>query len=458
MEALVDLLRVDREDEPVLRSVLQDSALKDHRLFLSSQAQEGTISGMISECDAEIALIERQIKQILNDNQDQLERELSRRNVHKSIFNELHSHLEQLWELDNPIKQDSTSKVDKDISSLEIGNDNDVLEDNETMDEFHRAICNLHERISHKNNEMENNDNASNKLSSGLTTVLENIDPITQIMELPFLTRTCICMGHYQEAIMLYEFTNTLVLKFPNSKIIEKVCENVLLEIQHTMVHGLVNLFNSNLGVNSIKKTLQFLNSIPPFKNNRNNNTLLTVYLQMRTKFIINEIENYSVSSDSAAGRMADTKNPNLSESLVEITIKKQIEIVREHLYNTISVFMKNFHLDEPKLLIPLDDTLREQLLLIDPDWNFNTEPVRTNPVILQHVSLVIESLLNQFPKHDISQSICLQLVYCSFRFNDLNSNFHALFLNKIVQSRLSTAQDLAAAIKKRLDLASRYS
>ena len=400
------------------------------------------------------------------------------------------------------------------------------------------------------------NDTKINSTTS-LATIFENLTSITDLMELPSLAETCIKTGHYQEAIMLYSHTYSLKKKFPDSTIINDIANSVQNSVGTTMLTGLVKLLCTNLSMTSIKKILQYLIAIPPFNKspNQENNqeSLLIVYLSMRLKFIKNEIKSYSFDTDN------DERNP-----LLEISIKRQIEVVREHIYMSLSVYEKTFdvnmidvsipfaiesqeqHHNEPtepiddikqtttkdgddktnsntdtetdekipddvaqqaehntaegtgedidantnmendgnkqELTESVDKSVEKELEIHEEDNEKNNEnntnvtentplaqavtttPIKTNPLMLKFVNDCISYLLKElkrFHSHDsniINNSVCLQLVYCSFRLNDLNSNYHHLFLNKIIETQLFSTEQLQSAIAKRTELASKYS
>ncbi|CAI7423946.1 BAD_collapsed_G0040650.mRNA.1.CDS.1 [Saccharomyces cerevisiae] len=404
-------------------------------------------------------------------------------------------------------------------------------------------------------------------------------------MELPFLARTCIRTGHYQEAVMLYTHTTSLRSRFPGSTIVDEVCEKVLNEISTTMLSGLVKLLSTNVSVNSLKKILQYLNSIPPF-DGKTNKSLLSVFLAMRYKFITDEIASYPLDVESS------------NESLIEMMVKRKIEVLREHVYMSLNVFLKSFLYDTNDLEIPFPEELESTVLRIngtneekeieekeketkkeeyqkqdsvanneeDVTENKSIEDVQeevqgkvegeddgaerkteneienetvnktedkaekgeeeevntkdnkaekeeeeinkaevtpeepsksidnkaekeeeeinkvevtpeepskkirtskrenkipTNAVMLQFVdkciTYVLKDLTRGLNSIKLSDSVCLQLVYCSFRLCDLNRNYHHLFLKKINDTSLFTTEQLARAIDKRAELASKY-
>ena len=496
----------------ILEETLQ-SDNKDYVNYFSSRAESGSIVEEIAELDAHMATLERQVRSLLIDHKNYMIETILSKSRETITLEEVSHELEQLWELDSSsdnngnnyeeTKDDThTDSLFEDFlneqSSTVSTNDktnNKVKED----DEFHKALKTLRQRVLDK----YENDTKANS-TTNLTTIFENLTSITDLMELPSLAETCIKTGHYQEAIMLYSHTYSLRKKFPDSSIIDDIANSVQNSVGTTMLTGLVKLLCTNLSMTSIKKILQYLIAIPPFNNSssqeNNQESLLIVYLAMRLKFIENEIKSYSFDTDN------EDRNP-----LLEISIKRQIEVVREHIYMSLSVYEKTFDANMIDVSIPfeinspaiddneitetnekIDDTQEstEEDTSASKDENADVEteeskqeensdmtesnteivksdtntPVKTNPLMLKFVNDCISYLLNElkrFHSHDsnvINNSVCLQLVYCSFRLNDLNSNYHHLFLNKIIETQLFTTEQLQSAIVKRTELASKYS
>lgn len=528
-----DLEITDKQREyclQVLEDTLQSDTSSFHNYF-SSRPIPGSIVEDIAEIAAKITIIEREIKDLLVANKSNvMEDLLSHNGVEK--LNLIHKELEQLWELNNGSKlnKNKNGKSDQDNkkSFLEDFLEQDEKagdQDKDEQDEFHIALKKLRDRMS------LNNDAATG--SGSLAIVLENLKSITELMELPFLARTCIKTGHYQEAIMLYTHSKSLLVKFPGSNIVEDICTKVLNEISTTMLTGLVKLLSTNVTVNSLKKILKYLASIPPFDDKNNNSSLLQVFLSMRYIFIQGDIASYSLEIDP----------PN--ESLLEMMVKRKIEVLREYTYNSLNIFSTTFQVTTEPLSIPLLlDTQQvpklEDLKLGEPNLEepaqeepAQEEPAQqkqaqeeqgqteqtqtelhvkeqepstgeevtkaeiteigshtpvipeahtdaetkdtegpiktktislttaTNHLMLQFVNECLEYLLKELTdahlQNKLSNSVCLQLVYCSFRLRDLNPNYHNMFMNKLQQANLFMPDQISHAITKRSELASRY-
>lgn len=416
-----------------LNQVLQ-SDTKSYEAYFSSRPVNGSVVEHIAEIDAEISLVERKLRSLLVENKVDVVREVvNNEGAVEGKMTVIRQELEQLWELDNGTDQR------KDIDDfLET---NDQVEEKQE-DQFQNALKRLKSRI------LRNEQDGS---TGGLAIVLENLDKTTDLMELPFLARTCIRTGHYQEAVMLYTYSKSLLVKFPGSSIIEGIHRNVAEETTTTMLTGLLRLLSTNLTANSLKKVLNYLASIPPF-DDRDKSSLLQVYSYMRYNFIQQECSSYSFEVDQS------------NDALLEMIIKKRIEVLREHTHMSLSVFMEQHQFTTIPVAIPLDKRL-SKVPENENDTSMSenaTDECETSPLMLQFVNQCVgyflKELLDVHMQNKLSDSVCLQLIYCSFRLRDLNPNYHHLFLNKICESNLFTAEQLKYAIDKRRELASKYS
>ena len=508
----------------VLEETLQ-SETRDYTKYFSSRAVDGSIVEDIAELDAEISILERNVKSVLVSNKDTVKQELFGKSEGVVMLEGIKESLEQLWEIDNSESKSDVKKTGDSNDELSIeefleSKDQELMVDGsggklstgpdnksgsskaDGNDEFHKALRRLRSRISQgvsnnsNNSNSNNNTNASintttNRLysgSNGLASVLENLPSIIDLMELPSLARICIRTGHYQEAIMLFTHTNTLRLKFPESVIVDKICDSVANEITTTMQTGLVKLLATNLSVNSMKKILKYLGSIPPFykqtnltswgptdstdfKTQKIDDSLLLVFLEMRARFIENEVMSYSIDNSSSS---SSTSSESSSGSLLEIAIKRQIEVIREHIYMSLNTFMKSNEVNLTPISIPINPTFLQTEIITNANDNkpfeFHNSQTPTSLPMLQFVNRCLSFLLSQIkrqikqnkrdasPSKTNTDSICLQLVYCSFRLNDLNPNYHNLFLNKILETELFSVEQIVGGIVKRCELASRFS
>lgn len=167
--------------------------------------------------------------------------------------------------------------------------------------------------------------------------VLLNIDTILDVLELPTLCRLCIMQGNYQEALEVSTMVKMLIIKFPTLALFRKIEAQIRREL-HLMVRGLIKLLNTNLKQSNILKIFQILNrpdlvdiargagSVAPSSLLREK-ALKIIYLNSRFKFIHNEVASL---------------RPLLK--LKKLTyLKRYIEIYREYLFNSLSIYYAIF-------------------------------------------------------------------------------------------------------------------
>ncbi|CAR26641.1 hypothetical protein ZYGR_0H04590 [Zygosaccharomyces rouxii] len=457
LDAAIDPKHLSKNERQYCLEILEQILQSDttpYDAYFSSKPTPGSIVEDIAEASAQIVAIEKQIRRLLVENKGEVLRKVLG-DSSGSKLTDIRNELDQLWELDEGAgakeeeHKNSNESIEHDSAVKAIFDQEQNVQKGQD-DQFHMALKKLKQRVS------QNEAHAPGSLGE-LASVLENLNSITDLMELPFLARTCIRTGHYQEVVMLYTHTKSLQLKFPGSSIVKQVCDSVLDEITTTMLTGLVKLLSTNVTVNSIKKILNYLAAIPPFDDTESS-LLLRVFLYMRFDFIQREIASYSLKMDP----------PN--DSLIEMMVKRKIEVLREYAYMSSSVFTEMFTSHLEPICIKLADELKpeEDTKTIEATTTTTTTtrkddtPIETNLLILQFVNQCVSWLLDDLSEAGLqgklNDSVCLQLVYCSFRLHDLNQNYHKLFLNKLHESNLFTASQIKNAIQKRRELASKYS
>lgn len=245
----------------ILEESLQSST-KNYDDYFSSRPSVGTIAEDVAEVDAQISLFERQLKNQLVGGKDMVLNILLNNNNNAKL-KEIQKELEQLWEIDN--NGPEAENFERSAPSVDdfLGDDKPTAEKQD--DEFHRAVKRLKERAKKESD--------SHNSSGNLAMVLENLSNITGLMELPFLARTCIKTGHYQEALMLYTYSKSLLLNFPSSSIVQDICANISKETQTTMLSGLVELLSTNVTVISLKKNCKLPGVHTTFRRSKKRHT-----------------------------------------------------------------------------------------------------------------------------------------------------------------------------------------
>lgn len=171
------------------------------------------------------------------------------------------------------------------------------------------------------------------------SSVLLRMDTVLDVLELPTLCRLCIMQGNYHEALDVAMLTKMHAINFPKLATFKALEAKIDAELA-VMVRGLVKLLNTNLKQSQILKIFQILNrqdlvaimaqtgDVVPISTELRERALKILYLNSRFKFITSETA---------------TLRPLLK--LKKITyLKRFIELYREHLFNSLSIYHAIFH------------------------------------------------------------------------------------------------------------------
>jgi hypothetical protein len=182
--------------------------------------------------------------------------------------------------------------------------------------------------------------------NKNLSIVLENMDQIINILELPSLTGACIKAGYYSEALEISSYTRRLAIRFPKSDLIREVETGIKLEMSH-MLTGLVRLLRTNLKQSSIIKILSYMRRIPPFSQVDDSDAQLKrILLHSRYQFIKLELDSLTPLKDSG---------------FHEKYLKRSIEVIREHGFGSIMTFKNVFPGVDETELGPVDIVVEAQ-------------------------------------------------------------------------------------------------
>mmetsp|Transcript_6953 Transcript_6953/g.8646 ORF Transcript_6953/g.8646 Transcript_6953/m.8646 type:complete len:442 (-) Transcript_6953:19-1344(-) len=265
------------------------------------EGQAKTLTEEIAELDLQQREIKMQLASITNNNRDLI----------IDISNDLTS-----------IREDFSSGFDKEINSMIK-----ILDmENSNGDKF----------------QIPENEKLNNSMIT-YNSILSNIDSVLDLLELPTLCKVCILQGNYQESLEISILVQTLVIRFPNLTIFQKIHHQVEQELK-LMVKGLIKLLNTNLKQNNILKIFQILNKLDLLNYNtssaisssvnitsnkklQKDKFLKIVYLNARFKFIINELSNLT---------------PLLKFNKLTY-LKRYIEIYREFIFNSLSIYYAIF-------------------------------------------------------------------------------------------------------------------
>lgn len=382
-----------KDTQKYLEELLVNLELLSTEMFTSSTESKGkNLVEEIAEFDHQLRQIEIQLASIANENRDLI--------VGVS---------EDVRHVQNTLGDE----LNKNISAMKQGFESKIAIDNKTVKRIGHAI-------------------------SANNSVLRNMDSILDIYELPTLCGLCIMQGNYQEALEILTLVKMLVVKFPNLKTFKQLQVQIDNELK-LMVRGLIKLLNTNLKQSNILKIFQILNrpNIVTSEDDDDasdstisgNKTLKLIYLNSRFKFIMNE---------------AASLKPLLK--LKKLTyLKRYIEIYREHLYNSLSIYHAIFLSTGLK-----SDTNDDKLLL--------------HMYIKKLAYLMVEELRTHLPKAsedesnaddvDVNSSrdgVILQVIYLCRSLSKYGLDFESLVTWELCvkEPALITQEDWARNLSK---------
>lgn len=382
-----------KDTQKYLEELLVNLELLSTEMFTSSTESKGkNLVEEIAELDHQLRQIEIQLASIANENRDLI--------VGVS---------EDVRHVQNTLGDE----LNKNISAMKQGFESKIAIENKTVKRIGHAI-------------------------SANNSVLRNMDSILDIYELPTLCGLCIMQGNYQEALEILTLVKMLVVKFPNLKTFKQLQVQIDNELK-LMVRGLIKLLNTNLKQSNILKIFQILNrpNIVTSEDDDDasdstisgNKTLKLIYLNSRFKFIMNE---------------AASLKPLLK--LKKLTyLKRYIEIYREHLYNSLSIYHAIFLSTGLK-----SDTNDDKLLL--------------HMYIKKLAYLMVEELRTHLPKAsedesnaddvDVNSSrdgVILQVIYLCRSLSKYGLDFESLVTWELCvkEPALITQEDWARNLSK---------
>ncbi|KAH3687993.1 hypothetical protein WICPIJ_001025 [Wickerhamomyces pijperi] len=434
----------------------------------SSHSSTRTLIQDIAELEAQSRVIDDQLKSLIVNSQDLILK--NREDVDfavESFKNEFIPEFRNLWGLLNDEEQEQEQEQqDQNVDA------------NDNFDELVQAITgefatentagNSHINVKPSNNDtfqerlrqlksatIELTTSTSSSTKPHLTSILQSMDQLQDLLSLPSLTTQCIKTGHYSEALELHSYVRRLSIRFQDMPLIQDIEQKVTSEIS-TMLESLLRLLRSNMRQSSVVKTISYLRRIPPFANMdsvQSEQMLRRCYLHARFEFIRSELE----SLEPLRG----------SEGNEERYLKRCVEVIREFGFQGCVIYRNLFQDEELRAFEvglksfekKLAEKEEEPQSNEDPESAIDQSPKETSTEtfvnkddklstdtllfpstptsiqlynFLKHtITLLCEIFQEIYPKLSTSQSkdsIILQLIYCSQSLGRIDGNFGNLF------------------------------
>lgn len=144
--------------------------------------------------------------------------------------------------------------------------------------------------------------------------LVHNLDALVPILELASLSHSLLALSKYPECIEISSLVRRLLIRYSDSSLVAAVDRSVALEIDG-MVHTLVRLISTNIKQSTLVKVVSLLKRIT-------SGPLQEIFFKSRHHFVLNEL---------------DALAPLLEVGLTERYLKRAIEVVREHCFQTIA-------------------------------------------------------------------------------------------------------------------------
>ncbi|KAK6873428.1 Conserved oligomeric Golgi complex subunit 8 [Candida tropicalis] len=242
-------------------------------------------------------------------------------------------------------------------------------------------------------------------------TILYKIDSVLDILELPTLCKLCILQGNYQESLEISIYIQSLMIRYPKISLFKQIHQKIDHELK-VMIKGLIKLLNTNLKQNHILKIFQILNKL--FDNNNGNDlnndlVLIKIFLNSRYKFIINEV---------------GSLKPLIKFNKLTY-LKRFIEIYREFIFNSLSIYHIIFKNNQQVVLI--NQFIRSLIGLLCNEFKLYLPDIKA-----QNTDDSYESEIDLASSID---GLILQLIYLCRSLSNFNLDFEPIILSELVTS-----------------------
>lgn len=273
-------------------------------------------------------------------------------------------------------------------------------------------------------------------------TILNNIDSVLDILELPTLCKLCILQGNYQESLEISTYIQSLMIRYPKITLFKTINEQIDYELK-VMIKGLIKLLNTNLKQNHILKIFQILHKL--FDNNNNNNDnnyenwdidnesiLITIFLNSRFKFIINEISSLK---------------PLIKFNKLTY-LKRYIEIYREFMFNSLSIYniifknkTHNQNQQQQKQIIIINQFIQSLVKLLCQEFKHYLPDIKSKKID--------DSIESEFELKSSIDGLILQLIYLCRSLTGFGLDFEPIILLELVNDDLIPESDWLRNLSK---------
>jgi conserved oligomeric Golgi complex subunit 8 len=266
--------------------------------------------------------------------------------------------------------------------------------------------------------------------------VLEDLDVLVDIFEIPQLMDTCVRNGYYSEAMDLTAHVSLLLMRYNNISIIQNIHEKVQ-RSSDMMLIQLISLLRGPIKLPAAMNVIGYLRQMSSFETE---NELRILFLRCRGDYLNQRIEH--VKKVSAVESDGKTDWQRLGRDSFEY-IKQYIDVIREQVFEITTQYSSMF---SDKLHGATDD----------PAQTGTTELLTAGATLSDYVTYILEEMRRTIEEHlvnikDISQlsSLLTQLMYCGMSLGRVGLDFRSLFAMRFQDAMLKLTQSLIDDAKK---------
>jgi hypothetical protein len=267
--------------------------------------------------------------------------------------------------------------------------------------------------------------------------VLEDLDVLVDIFEIPQLMDTCVRNGYYSEAMDLTAHVSLLLMRYNNIPIIQNIHEKVQ-RSSDMMLIQLISLLRGPIKLPAAMNVIGYLRQMSSFETE---NELRILFLRCRSDYLNQRIEH--VKKVSAVELDGKTDWQRLGRDSFEY-IKQYIDVIREQVFEITTQYSSMF---SDKLYGSADNAASQ---------TSTTELLTAGATLSDYVTYILEEMRRTIEEHlvnikDISQlsSLLTQLMYCGMSLGRVGLDFRSLFAMRFQDAMLKLTQSLIDDAKK---------
>ncbi|CAM0140584.1 hypothetical protein VKS41_006605 [Umbelopsis sp. WA50703] len=267
--------------------------------------------------------------------------------------------------------------------------------------------------------------------------VLENLDVLVDILEIPQLMDTCVRNGYYSEAMDLTSHVSLLTMRYGNIPSIQDVREKVQ-RSSDMMLIQLISLLRGAIKLPAAMNVIGYLRQMNSFETE---NELRLLFLKCRDDYLNRRLDNIKKVGTIDMELTKDWQR--LGRDSFEY-VKQYIDVIREQVFEIITQYSSVFS-DDAKLYGNSTDTKVSSAQLLT-----------AGATLADYVAHTLENMERKIDEHlvnikDISQisSLLTQLMYCGMSLGRVGLDFRPLFAIRFQDAMLRLTQTLIDDAKR---------